>query len=46
MIFLTNSHGDVISLTDNNGTLTETYTYDAFGTLTYFCCERGAFLCE
>ena len=30
-----NSHGDVIGLTDNNGTLTETYTYDAFGTLTY-----------
>ena len=33
--YVKNSHGDVIGLTDNNGTLTETYTYDAFGTLTY-----------
>ena len=33
--YIQNSHGDVIGLTDNNGTLTETYTYDAFGTLTY-----------
>ena len=32
--YLKNSHGDVIGLTDNNGTLTETYRYDAFGTLT------------
>ena len=32
--YLKNSHGDVIGLTDNNGTLTEAYRYDAFGTLT------------
>ena len=32
--YLKNSHGDVIGLYDNNGTLTETYRYDAFGTLT------------
>ena len=32
--YLKNSHGDVIGLTDNTGTLTETYRYDAFGTLT------------
>ena len=32
--YLKNSHGDVIGFTDNNGTLTETYRYDAFGTLT------------
>ena len=32
--YLTNSHGDVIGLTDTYGTLTETYRYDAFGTLT------------
>ena len=32
--FLKNSHGDVIDLTDNNGTLAETYRYDAFGILT------------
>ncbi|MBE5951416.1 MAG: RHS repeat protein [Lachnospiraceae bacterium] len=33
--YIQNSHGDVIGLTGNDGTLTETYTYDAFGTLTY-----------
>ena len=32
--YIKNSHGDVIGLSDNDGTLTETYTYDAFGTLT------------
>ena len=32
--YLKNSHGDVIGLSDNNGTLTETYRYDAFVTLT------------
>ena len=32
--YLKNSHGDVIGFTDNTGTLTETYRYDAFGTLT------------
>ncbi|MBO5352479.1 MAG: hypothetical protein J6A77_04200, partial [Lachnospiraceae bacterium] len=32
--YLKNSHGDVIGLTNNTGTLTETYRYDAFGTLT------------
>ncbi|MBE5951411.1 MAG: hypothetical protein E7260_07415 [Lachnospiraceae bacterium] len=33
--YVKNSHGDVIALTGNDGTLTETYIYDAFGTLTY-----------
>ena len=33
--YIENSHGDVIGLTGNDGTLTETYTYDTFGTLTY-----------
>ena len=32
--YLKNSHGDVIGFIDNTGTLTETYRYDAFGTLT------------
>ena len=32
--YIKNSHGDVIGLSDNDGTLTETYTYDAFCTLT------------
>ncbi|MBP3569142.1 MAG: RHS repeat protein [Lachnospiraceae bacterium] len=32
--YLTNSHGDIIGLTDTYGTLTEAYRYDAFGTLT------------
>ena len=30
---LKNSHGDVIGLTDTYSTLTETYRYNAFGTL-------------
>ena len=32
--YLRNSHGDVVGLTDNTGTLTETYHYNAFGALT------------
>ena len=32
--YLKNSHGDVIGLLDENSDLTETYRYDAFGTLT------------
>ena len=26
-----NAHGDVVNLTDNNGAVTKTYQYDAFG---------------
>ena len=31
--YLKNSHGDVIGQTDENGTLTKSYAYNAFGTL-------------
>ena len=31
--YLKNSHGDIIGQTDENGTLTKSYAYNAFGTL-------------